>query len=379
MPVFDQGYQQWKGTLSGHAGRWLAIARQGIKAQLRNRRTKYLVIAAWTPALILAGFLALWGLFEQKADVLKPFMDVIKTILPLEIFEGPRTFRSSLWTLAFDAFLWIETGLALILVLLVGPDLISQDLRYNAIPLYLSRPLLRFQYFLGKLGVIVGFLSMVTVVPAFIAYVVGITFSLDWSVVQDTWRVLVGSVVYGLVVAISCGLIMLAFSSLSRNSRAVAMLWVALWLISGVIAGALVDSTRNRFDDPATAGKESERWWSLSFGANLNRIREAALNTPEAYRQVVSAFQSAAAQAAEMAQGQMGGRNRGPFGLPFGPRNRPPATPPPPAPPMEPPQMFASRINPPFPWTWSAGILGGLSLLSVLVLSNRIKSLDRLR
>ncbi len=379
MPVFDQGYQHWKGTLSGHAGRWLAIARQGIKAQLRNRRTKYLVIAAWTPALILAGFLALWGLFEQKADVLKPFMDVIKTILPLEIFEGPRTFRSSLWTLAFDAFLWIETGLALILVLLVGPDLISQDLRYNAIPLYLSRPLLRFQYFLGKLGVIVGFLSMVTVVPAFIAYVVGITFSLDWSVVQDTWRVLVGSVVYGLVVAISCGLIMLAFSSLSRNSRAVAMLWVALWLISGVIAGALVDSTRNRFDDPATAGKESERWWALSFGANLNRIREAALNTPEAYRQVVSAFQSAAAQAAEMAQGQMAGRNRGPFGLPFGPRNRPPATPPPPAHPMEPPQMFASRINPPFPWTWSAGILGGLSLLSVLVLSNRIKSLDRLR
>ena len=41
-----------------------------------------------------------------------------------------------------------------LLVLLVGPSLISQDLRFNAIPLYFSRPLRRFDYFVGKLGVI---------------------------------------------------------------------------------------------------------------------------------------------------------------------------------------------------------------------------------
>ena len=35
--------------------------------------------------------------------------------------------------------------------------------------------------------------------------------------------------------------------------------------------------------------------------------------------------------------------------------------------------------EPPFPWVWSAGILGGLLVGSILVLSNRIKSLDRLR
>jgi hypothetical protein len=41
--------------------------------------------------------------------------------------------------------------------------------------------------------------------------------------------------------------------------------------------------------------------------------------------------------------------------------------------------MFASRMNPPFPWKWSVAVLSGLSLLSIVVLSNRIKSLDRLR
>ena len=54
-------------------------------------------------------------------------------------------------------------------VLLVGPGLISRDLRFNALPLYFSRPLRRIDYFLGKLGVVVAFLGLVLVVPSAIA------------------------------------------------------------------------------------------------------------------------------------------------------------------------------------------------------------------
>ena len=42
-------------------------------------------------------------------------------------------------------------------------------------------------------------------------------------------------------------------------------------------------------------------------------------------------------------------------------------------------RMLADHIVWQFPWTWSAGVLGGLWLLSVLVLSSRVKSLDRLK
>ena len=31
MPIFDQGYQHWTGHLSGHAWRWLAITRHGVR------------------------------------------------------------------------------------------------------------------------------------------------------------------------------------------------------------------------------------------------------------------------------------------------------------------------------------------------------------
>ena len=37
MPIFDQGYQHWTGPLSGHAWRWLAVARHGVRATLKNR------------------------------------------------------------------------------------------------------------------------------------------------------------------------------------------------------------------------------------------------------------------------------------------------------------------------------------------------------
>ena len=104
MPIFDQGYQHWQGTVASHAWRWLAITRQGVRAQLRNRRTKFLVFGALMPALVLVLFLAIWGLFEQKSDFIKPFLFLF-TFLPEEIREGPRAFRATIWTLAFHIFL----------------------------------------------------------------------------------------------------------------------------------------------------------------------------------------------------------------------------------------------------------------------------------
>ena len=60
---------------------------------------------------------------------------------------------------AFTIFCRRSLDLSMVLVLLVGPNLVSQDLRYNALPLYFSRPLRRIDYFLGKLGVIMALLG----------------------------------------------------------------------------------------------------------------------------------------------------------------------------------------------------------------------------
>src|SRR5260370_40939913 len=102
------------------------------------------------------------------------------------------------------------------LVVVAGPGLISRDLRFNALPLYFARPLTRLDYFLGKLGVIGALVGTVAVVPAVLAYVVGVCFSLDLGVVRDTYRVLLASIAYGCVITLSAGTLILAMSSLTR-------------------------------------------------------------------------------------------------------------------------------------------------------------------
>jgi ABC-2 type transport system permease protein len=325
VPIFEQGYQHWNGELAGHGWRWLTITRHGVRAQIRSRWIRLAVLFAWVPALALAGVLVLWGLVEQNSALVAPLLQLFRD-LPPEIREGPQNYRIAVWTIAYQYFFQLEMFFVMILVLLVGPGLISQDLRFNALPLYFSRPLRRFDYFAGKLGVIAVFLAAVAVVPPLLAYVLGVAFSLDLSILRDTGRFVLVSVVYGLVVVASAGMLMLALSSLSRNSRYVAAFWIGTWFVSNVVSGVLVGTLRAS--------------WSplVSYTQNLTRIANALLDNQAAWAKFAVFIRS--------------------------PRRD---------------QILVGLTGPTYPWYWSAAVLAGLFGLSLWILSLRVKSLDRLR
>ncbi|MDB5351394.1 MAG: hypothetical protein JWN86_2641 [Planctomycetota bacterium] len=341
MPIFDQGYQHWDGTLSGHAWRWLAISHRGVRTQLKNRWTRMALLLAWLPALALGMFLALWGLLEQKTDDWKGLF----TFLPAVVLLDPKAFRAEIWSLAFSWFLIAETYAAMILVVIVGPNLISQDLRFNAMPLYLSRPLTRFDYFAGKLGTIAAFLAAVILIPAVLTYVLGVGFSLSFKVIADTYRIVPACLAYGAVVVLVAGLFMLAISSLSKNSRYVAAIWIGLWLVGSTAAGVLAD--------PNTL---AIKWGPIvSLTNNLRRVQEVLLGTGEAFESI--------REAGEQAMSPFGRRS---FGRSFGRRHADPA-------------MKYNPFAQDYPWQWSAYVLSGLVVLSLCILTTRVKSLDRLR
>jgi ABC-2 type transport system permease protein len=365
MPIFDQGYQHWQGTLSGQAGRWLAITRRGVRTQLKNRWVRWVILAAWGPALLLSSFLIVWGLFEKQSSLLTPYLVFFQN-LPEELKAGPRGYRTTFWTLAFRQFFDIQLFFSMILVLLVGPDLISQDLRFNAIPLYLSRPVRRFEYFLGKLGVIAVYLSIVTILPALLAIVLGFGFSLDPTVIRDTARIVFATLAYGAIVVVSAGTLMLAFSSLSRNSRYVGAMWLGLWLIGNLGSGVLTQIVR-------------ADWCPLvSYTSNLHRIRDALFDAETSWNQVTDLFQAGRQQLGS-------GGFRGPFGGRRGFLPRPPR---PPAadtrasqdPTPSSRERSRSSLAPlTYPWIWSAGVLAGLGVLSAAILTTQVRSLDRLK
>jgi ABC-2 type transport system permease protein len=368
MPIFDQGYQHWHGKFSGQAVRSWPITRHGVVVGLRNRWLRWVILGAIWPPIGLAVFLTIWGLFEQKSAFLTPLLFLFQN-LPEELKAGPRGFRTTIWTLAFRQFFEVQLFFPMILVLLVGPDLISQDLRFNAMPLYLSRPVRRFEYFLGKLGVIAAYLAAVTLVPVLVAFAVGYGFSLDPKVVVDTARVLAASLAYAAIVVVSAGLLMLAFSSLTRNSRYVGAMWLGFWSISSVAAGVL-------------EGTVAAEWCPLvSYTNNLNRVRDALLDAGTAWDRLTSLS-------------EVGPREfRGPMGpRPFGPGRRGfrsgPA-PPPDSRERSTAEEFAAQAGgrrprstwapPTYPWQWSAGVLAGLAAVSLLILTTRVRGLDRLR
>jgi ABC-2 type transport system permease protein len=383
MPVFDQGYQHWSGTLSGYAWRWLTITRHGVRVGMQNPFLRILVIASWLPAIGLAFMLSLWGLLENKSPLVTSLMPLLaKFFWPGQIAD-PIRFRVEVWTLCYNVFLQIELYFSMIVILLVGPALISQDLRYNALPLYFSRSLRRIDYFVGKLGVIGWFLGTVVILPSLIAYVLGLLFSLDITIVRDTWPLLLACLAYGAVIVVSAGTLILALSSLSRNSRYIALFWVALWFVTAIVANILneVNSQQRGFaqrqmqaavnpfqqefgkkmtpEQQAALQRAMMEWakkmrddseaeelhaaqtnWRplVSYTGNLSRIREQLLGTDTVWEEL-SKLEPAEAR-----------------------------------------HSFLMRnLGPQYPWHWSAGILAALFGLSTWILHFRVRSLDRLR
>jgi ABC-type transport system involved in multi-copper enzyme maturation permease subunit len=408
MPIFDQGYQHWRGTLSGRGRRWLAVARHGLHGQLRGWIVRILLLIAWLPALALIVALALWGLFEQGAEGV---LSLLEPILPPGISADPHAYRQAIWTIAYSTFFKFEVFFIMLLVVITGPNLISRDLRFNALPLYFSRPLTRLDYFLGKLGVIAALVAAVAVAPAAAAYVLGVCFSLDLGVIRDTWRLLPASVLYGLVIVLSVGTLMLALSSLSRRSLYVGIAWVGLWVISSTVASVLGGIHREALfhklwreemdqgdmerpshdeppdpDGPSTKGRRqglagqvrararvrqrveraeaeaaSTNWRPLcSYTANLQRLGEALLKTDAAWGQIGQAVEGPRAALRPLLGGR---RAQGSGAEPSSVDER----------------RLAKQLVPQYPWIWSAGVLTGLLGLSLWTLNLRVKSLDRLR
>ena len=81
MPIFDQGYQHWSGELSGHAWRWLAITRHGVRVALvepldsrRSDRLPCCRPSCWPVVLCV------WGLLERQSDLIASILPFISLI-----------------------------------------------------------------------------------------------------------------------------------------------------------------------------------------------------------------------------------------------------------------------------------------------------------
>jgi ABC-2 type transport system permease protein len=155
MAVYERIYRGYRGELAPAWSRFRVMARYALEDVFRSRLFLGFFVACFVWPLVCATTIYLHYNFEALALLQVPVSDLIK-------IDG--------WF--FQAFfLRPQLGLAFVMVLITGPALISPDLRNNALPLYLSRPLNRTDYVLGKLAVLAVLMSVITWVPGLLLFV----------------------------------------------------------------------------------------------------------------------------------------------------------------------------------------------------------------
>ena len=224
--LHDQGYRRYAGRRESHGRGWWVIARAGIRERIRERRFLALLLVAWGPFLVRAVQVYVSSNFVQ-AGFLAPTAE---------------TFREYLDQQGLFVF---------IITVYVGAGLIANDRRANALQIYLSKPLTRVEYLLGKLITLGVFLVGITLVPALMLLLLQVVFTGSMTFLVDNLFLFPAITLFAGIQVSFSAFVMLALSSLSKNRRFVAVMYAgvifftmpmyqALRAITGSQAWALV-------------------------------------------------------------------------------------------------------------------------------------------
>jgi ABC-2 type transport system permease protein len=195
MPIYDQGYRRYEARGALRQIRFWPITREALRLVLAKRAFLGLLGLSWLPFVGFVIFIYAVTQFRE-AD----------RILPVDA----RLFG--------QFFLW-QMSLALLLTIFGGAGLVANDLRSGGILVYLSRPLTRRDYVVGKLCVLLALNLSITLVPGLLLYLVGLALAPDHLLKASLAWIGPAIVLYSLVVSLSFSLLALAVSSLSPSAR----------------------------------------------------------------------------------------------------------------------------------------------------------------
>ena len=153
MAVYEQTYKRYDGKLTPDWSRFLIIPRHAYRAVFNSKLFTAFFVICFLPLLVEAILIYL----HHNISAIAIMKIDVKQLVPIDASF-------------FETFVSIQGGFAFFVALLVGPPLVSRDLRNNALPLYLCRPFSRTEYVMGKMSVILILLSAITWLPQLLLF-----------------------------------------------------------------------------------------------------------------------------------------------------------------------------------------------------------------
>ena len=256
MTIKERGYIHWDGELKEGRFPWLPITRYGIKLTFKKKFFKFIFFLTLIPA-----FVYLAGIYiSQRAEDFRYMFHEASEIIKV----NPAYFKSYL-TNDFLLFMMV------MILIFAGAGLISDDLKYNALQLYFSRPLKKKDYFIGKASVIVFFLCIVTLIPGLILFIMKLVFSGSFKFFTSYPWLPISVIIYSVLLTSFFSFYALFFSSLSKNRRYVSIFIFGLYIFSDILFGIFF----NIFKSPYFS--------LLSFKSNIQQVGAYIFKQKTAY------------------------------------------------------------------------------------------------
>jgi ABC-2 type transport system permease protein len=155
MAVYKRTYKAYHGPLTPAWSRFTVLTRYGLSTLFSSRPFTAYTVLCFLPFLV--GLAYIYIVHSAAAQAV---LGVGKTI--------PGTVNN-IWFLSFLGF---EAGMGFILAAWGGPGMITKDFANHSVQLYLSRPISRTEYLLGKVSVLAALLSCTTWIPALLLFFV---------------------------------------------------------------------------------------------------------------------------------------------------------------------------------------------------------------
>ena len=237
MPIHDQGYRRYEGRRTAQGGAWWIIARTQFLAALKYRPFVVLLVFSWVPFVgravqfYLASSIQQVSMLAATAQTFRDFLD--------------------------------QQGLFVFLVTIALGGAIADDRRANALQLYLSKPLTRTEYIIGRLVPALGCLLGVTFLPAMLLILLQIAFSGSTTFIGQNLFLLPAIALVSFTQALLAACTILALSSLSKSRRFVSIMYAGLIFFTTAMYQVLRQITGSR------------AWAAISPGDMMDVVADA--------------------------------------------------------------------------------------------------------
>jgi ABC-type transport system involved in multi-copper enzyme maturation permease subunit len=245
MTIRERGYSHWDGTLKDGRFPWWPITRCGIRLTFKRKFFKFFFFFTLAPALVF-----LVGIYISER--LEDFRFMVRG--QVEFLQINPLYFKAYFTNDFLLFMMV------MMLVFVGAGLVSDDLKFNSLQLYFSRPLKKKDYLIGKAAVIFFYLFMITLVPGVVFVITKLIFSGSLRFLGDYPWLPFSVIGYSLLVTVVFTLYALFLSSLSKNRRYVGILIFGIYLFSDILFGIFFGIFRD------------QHFSLLSLKANLQQV-----------------------------------------------------------------------------------------------------------